>query len=494
MRARFRLKLFVTMITFALIISFSIAIIDYIKLREEAIANNQVQIQQTENIVVDSLSTIDKAYTIFDQDTTEEMKERTEELMERYNSDPSFENWNFANIKEEIGMDVYIINDQNVIIHTSFTEDQGLDFAECCSDFSSLLDERRQAGEFTVDGLDVQQKTGEIKKFSYMPTPDKKYIIELGYSLADKRIFNEFNFLNVIKELENKYELINEINILNVDGFKLGEPTEENYLTDERQDAFNRSIRSKSSAEAEEVDGNPALYRYLYYSADNTQGISTNRVVEISYNHDGLGAILDRTRTIFLWQLAIVFVVTIILAILISKWVARPMYMAFHDQLTGLKNRTAFEEIMERKIKDQQETALIMIDLDHFKKVNDVLGHDKGDELLIELAACIERNCRKGDTAVRMGGDEFIIVLPNTNVEEASNVAEKLLRSITNLFQSVKSESGISLTASMGISMTPHDGIDIETLYKKADIALYASKEKGKNQYCVYNANRTYAK
>ncbi len=482
------------MITFALIISFSIAIIDYIKLREEAIANNQVQIQQTENIVVDSLSTIDKAYTIFDQDTTEEMKERTEELMERYNSDPSFENWNFANIKEEIGMDVYIINDQNVIIHTSFTEDQGLDFAECCSDFSSLLDERRQAGEFTVDGLDVQQKTGEIKKFSYMPTPDKKYIIELGYSLADKRIFNEFNFLNVIKELENKYELINEINILNVDGFKLGEPTEENYLTDERQDAFNRSIRSKSSAEAEEVDGNPALYRYLYYSADNTQGISTNRVVEISYNHDGLGAILDRTRTIFLWQLAIVFVVTIILAILISKWVARPMYMAFHDQLTGLKNRTAFEEIMERKIKDQQETALIMIDLDHFKKVNDVLGHDKGDELLIELAACIERNCRKGDTAVRMGGDEFIIVLPNTNVEEASNVAEKLLRSITNLFQSVKSESGISLTASMGISMTPHDGIDIETLYKKADIALYASKEKGKNQYCVYNANRTYAK
>ncbi|MFD1174636.1 GGDEF domain-containing protein [Oceanobacillus picturae] len=495
MKARFRLKLFVTMITFALIISFSIAIIDYIKLKGEAITNNQVQIQQTEDIVMDSLSNLDKAYSIFDEDTTEEMKERTEELVERYQSNPSFKNWDFAAIKEEIGMDLYIITDQNVIIHTSFPEDQGLDFSACCSDFSSLLDERRQAGEFAVDELDVQQKTGDLKKFSYMPTPDKKYIIELGYSLADKRIFNEFNFLEVIRKLENEYEAINEINVLNIDGYKLGAPTDENLLAGDRQEAFNQVIRSESIAEVEgEWGGNPALYRFIYYSTDNTQGISTNRVVEISYNHEGLGAILERNRTIFIWQLAIVFVVTIILALLISKWVARPMYMAFHDQLTGLKNRTAFEEIMEKRIKDRQETAILMVDLDHFKNVNDILGHDKGDELLIKLASCIRNNCRQEDTAIRMGGDEFIIILPNTNVDDASNVADRLLQSISNLFQSVTDEGGISLTASIGISVTPQDGIDIETLYKKADIALYASKEKGKNQYCVYDATKSYAK
>ncbi|MFP3360061.1 GGDEF domain-containing protein, partial [Planococcus sp. SIMBA_143] len=87
--------------------------------------------------------------------------------------------------------------------------------------------------------------------------------------------------------------------------------------------------------------------------------------------------------------------------------------------------------------------------------------------MLIKLASCIRNNCRQEDTAIRMGGDEFIIILPNTNVDDASNVAERLLQSISNLFQSVTDESGISLTASIGISVTPQDGIDIETLYKK---------------------------
>lgn len=476
------------MITFALVISFSIAIIDYLKLKEEAINNNQAQIQQTEDIVINSLSTIDKAYTIFDQEITEEMKEHSEELIDRYQANPTFDEWDFATIKEEIGMDVYIINDENVIIHTSFKEDQGLDFASCCSDFSNLLDQRREAGDFTTDGLDVQQKTGELKKFSYMATPDKEYIFELGYSLADERIFQEFNFLRIIEDLENNYDTINEINVLNTDGFKLGAMTENHPKPLKRQEAFNQAINSGEISEVEgEWQGKPALYRYIYYAADNKQGISTNRVVEINYNHESLGTILSQNRTIFLWQLAIVFLVTIALALLISKWVARPMHMAFHDRLTGLKNRTAFEEIMEKRMKQRQATALLMIDLDHFKKVNDILGHDKGDELLKKVATCIKRHCRQEDTAIRMGGDEFIVLLPNSTVEDSARVAEQLLNAISHLFQSVTDVSNIPLTASIGISITPKDGLDIETLYKKADIALYASKQKGKNQYYVYN-------
>ncbi|GAB3797544.1 hypothetical protein [Virgibacillus kimchii] len=289
---RFRFKLFFIMIGFALFMSFAITTFDHMRISEEAMKHNDFQIRQTEVAVTSSLEAIDKAYLLFDNEISKEMEAHSHYLLDLYKENPVFDEWDFQELKSMLGMDVYILNEKNQITHTSYTEDVGLDFSLCCEDFSALLDERREAGEFISDGMDLQQKTGELKKFSYMPTPDGKYIIELGYDLSDDEIFNKFNFLKEIEELEARFPSINEINVFNLDGYTLGEVTDENTFSSAREKAFEEAVTSDKTVELkDDWNGEGAIYRYVNYTADNRQGLSTSRVVEISYNQHQLEAV-----------------------------------------------------------------------------------------------------------------------------------------------------------------------------------------------------------
>ncbi|MFD2046466.1 GGDEF domain-containing protein [Ornithinibacillus salinisoli] len=491
MKSNFRLKLFLVMIVFAIVISFTMAIINYVKEREQAIDQNQLQAQQIEDIVYDSIRMIDKAYSIIDQDTTQNMEENSRILLDKYEDNPNFNTWNFKKLKDDLGMDVYIINDKNVITHSSFKPDLGLDFSQCCNEFSQLLDERRVSEEIHIDGMDLQQKTGEIKKFSYVPTPDKKYLIELGYALEDGMIFQEFNFFHKINELVEQYPMLNEINILNTDGFIFGKSTEEEHLPANRKEIFNQTVKGKNSGEIEsDWHGEQALYRYVFYSADKNRGISTNRVLEIIYNENELQSILSKNTKLFIIQLLIVLSVTIILALIITKWVARPMYLAFHDSLTGVKNRAAFDECIQVAINNQNWFALYMLDLDNFKLVNDKLGHDQGDYVLILIAQTIQSAVPHNGLTFRLGGDEFAVILPVEELQQVEEVAHNIIEKLKASLHQHEYLADLNVTASIGIAMAPENGMDAEMLTKKADIALYKAKEKGKNQYwCLSLAN-----
>ena len=165
------------------------------------------------------------------------------------------------------------------------------------------------------------------------------------------------------------------------------------------------------------------------------------------------------------------------------------MYQAYHDLLTGLANRRLFKDRLELAIAQARRykysLALMFLDLDRFKVINDTLGHSVGDNLLIEVAARLKNCVRKGDTLARQGGDEFTLLLPQVdNQEGIIRTADKINRTFSAPFHI----DGHELYAfmSIGIALFPEHGDDIDTLIKNADIAMYHSKANGRNRYQIY--------
>ncbi|UQZ34065.1 PAS domain S-box protein [Paenibacillus sp. PK3_47] len=150
------------------------------------------------------------------------------------------------------------------------------------------------------------------------------------------------------------------------------------------------------------------------------------------------------------------------------------------DKLTGLKNRRYFEEKLndqlEQAAKTQQPLSLLIIDIDHFKQVNDTFGHQTGDHVLEKLGSLLKFHSREKDIIARYGGEEFVVILPDINASEAGMVAENL-RQVTA--QTVWDTGHI--TVSIGIA-TCTEGVSADTLLKKADEALYTSKKEGRNR------------
>lgn len=166
-------------------------------------------------------------------------------------------------------------------------------------------------------------------------------------------------------------------------------------------------------------------------------------------------------------------------------------HLAYHDSLTSLPNRMLFRDRFLHALalahRKKEMLAMLFLDLDRFKKINDTLGHAAGDRLLQAVAERLKKTLREGDTIARLGGDEFMILLSGVKaVEDAAKVAEKILYAIRPSFRIDGHE--LHITTSIGISLYPYDGQDTDTLVKNADIALYRAKEYGRNNYQLYTA------
>ncbi len=163
--------------------------------------------------------------------------------------------------------------------------------------------------------------------------------------------------------------------------------------------------------------------------------------------------------------------------------------LAYHDSLTGLPNRRLFSDrlnlAMAHAHRSQQKLAVMLFDLDHFKEVNDTLGHSVGDKLLQAVGERLTSLLRKEDTVARMGGDEFMLLLPEiAGVEDADQVAQKVLEALRKPF--VLNGHEIHISTSIGIALYPDDGEDVDALMKNADIAMYRAKDQGRDNYQCY--------
>ena len=165
-------------------------------------------------------------------------------------------------------------------------------------------------------------------------------------------------------------------------------------------------------------------------------------------------------------------------------------HLAHFDPLTGLPNRTLLSEkvleIIHSQPADQAGAALLFLDLDHFKNINDSLGHRLGDKVLIALARRLEQQLGPYDTIARMGGDEFVVLAACPDAHQIQHLAQKLLDSTTHPFQIDDHELTISL--SIGIATYPTDGNNFDTLYQRADAAMYRAKQAGRNCFSFFTA------
>jgi len=165
-------------------------------------------------------------------------------------------------------------------------------------------------------------------------------------------------------------------------------------------------------------------------------------------------------------------------------------FLAHHDPLTGLPNRLLFQDrllhAIGRAMREQQQLAVMFIDLDRFKSVNDTLGHQVGDQLLEQVAATLQARLREGDTLARLGGDEFIVLLEHVDGQYgAAQVAQKMVA----LFEQPFTVSGHELfvTGSIGVALYPQDAQEANLLIRHADVAMYQAKSRGRNGYQFYS-------
>jgi len=176
-----------------------------------------------------------------------------------------------------------------------------------------------------------------------------------------------------------------------------------------------------------------------------------------------------------------------------KQFIDRLEFLADHDPLTHIFNRRRFQKELDRFLCQSRRHsgygALLLLDLDHFKYVNDTLGHQIGDELLANLSKLLKERLRETDTIARLGGDEFAVILPNSFVDQAQAIAKQLLDIVQGYTLGNNGHSS-GVTASIGIAIFPDHGDTREALLACADLAMYQAKESGGNRMCVFSSNQ----
>lgn len=488
---KLRIKLLISLIAFALIL---VAVISYVN-RQILVANIEDQEASNrtliENHILTDMQTVDNAHFYFDKNISENMEQELQALATYYEENPNLATWDLQQMKDNLGMDIYILDKKNTVIYTTFEKDKGLNFSLCCKNFSALLDERRESGQFFTDGIDVSTTTGEYRKFSYLATPDKKYLLELGLKLSEVPVFQTFNFAKTSAYLIDKYDDLLDLRTINAGGIFFSDTdaagTTVKNQSKKFQEHFKVALQTMKPSEYQQELGNGYIetYRFIPYEAETVRGASSKRVVYVKYGNETKLTALAKNTKQFWFVLMIALVTAFIMLMVINRLFSKTIQLATYDSLTNVFNRATYISKMDKLLRKRRANTpgLLLIDLDNFKQVNDQFGHAEGDRILIKTADILKEVVKKNGFVVRFGGDEFAIVLYDTNeelMEQLANAVLAKIRSFDNIKWSV-------ISVSMGGVICKKSNETELSLFERADKALYQSKKAGKDQYSSFD-------
>ncbi|WP_431027567.1 GGDEF domain-containing protein [Lysinibacillus sp. LZ02] len=489
---RLQMRLLLCLIAFSIILVSVVTFTNRELLRKDIKAEQQKSLELIENHILSDMRIVDNAHYYFDSVVSDQLETELHKMAKLYEENPDVLEWDLEALKAQHGYEIYILDETNTVIHTTFTSDLGLSFSACCSKFSAGLDKRRLSGGYYSDAINISTTTGELWKYSYLATPDKKYLLELGLNASNVNIFQKFNFFKTATDLVNKYDDLLDVRILNSGGYYLdanhGEDYKIEHHTERFKEAYEKALKTMEPVEYTDQleSGYREISRFIPYQAEQVRGASTKRVIYMKYGNGNELASLQRNIQQFWVILVIAIITSLILLIVISGILTKTIRLAVFDPLTGVNNRASYvnlmEELLRRKRKDN--VGLLLVDLDNFKQVNDQYGHIEGDHVLAETAAILKNVVKKEGTVARFGGDEFAIVLPNATVDRIEAIANDVLQAF-RVKKTGTDGAWEILSISIGGALQKEE-METETmLFARADKALYQSKNRGKDCYTV---------
>jgi diguanylate cyclase (GGDEF)-like protein len=331
-----------------------------------------------------------------------------------------------------------------------------------------------------------------VNGYTLKPTNMKRLLTTISQSVEARMLRKELEELNsvLIHQLKEKtFELNSIINsqdnlVVVSDGKKIHTVNNSflEFIKENNLEDFNQNITQICTLFIKE-DG--------YFHLDSDDDTCCLKHIESSRNKDILVKIKNISNKFNIFKLNIAtydfngihYVLTLTDITKLKKQADLLEYQATHDVLTKIPNRQKFNEELNtelnRAIRYKRHFTIAMFDIDFFKKVNDTYGHDIGDEVLVNLSKLVEQTLRETDLLARWGGEEFMILLPETNIENGFRTIDKLRKSIENSILSNKLEQPI--TCSFGITQSQEKDT-LSSILKRADVALYKAKDNGRNR------------
>lgn len=463
---------------------------------------SHLQIEQT---MLSSLRMLRDSSAIVEDAFAAKLEEGLQLFLAEYEAQKGLiEKVDLSALQHRLGNDVdlYAIDASGIVQYSTLAHDVGLDFRQW-PDFYGYLESIRRVGELRIDSISKESKTGLFRKYAYQPTPDKRWILELGIKpeIIARRLA-PFDPVLVAQRLVVDHSHLNRLRIIDRHGWQLS-MTQPTKVED---DVFERVMRVLETRQVEDYWSFNRVLRYLPMPdsvGENAFGLRM-QVVELDYN-------LNRIMFGVGVNLLIAFV-AVVLVLRLTRCMkqsegrlhaAREVAEAANlklaelsatDGLTGIANRRRFDDFLAlewaRSIRNASPLALLLLDVDHFKAFNDNYGHQAGDEVLRQVAQILRKNARRPtDLAARYGGEEFALIGPDTPVEAALAIAENIREEIASLALPHEYSTHGRLTVSIGLAVStlglPEKP---ESLIEMADAALYSAKHLGRNRVEVANS------
>ena len=454
-------------------------------------SNYKNEIKLIKHNVFNSLKDAFAAYSISEILLNKEMREKSKILMQKYQQDPAPADWDLESLQKKMSdYEIYIINDNLRVVNTTLAADMGLNFSDK-TQLAALLKSRMQSDEFVADKLDLAQKTGLINKYSYQPTPDHKFLLELSINISEKfPILGDFNIFAIAESLTQNYSQLNNINFYKFeeDSNKVGLLKSSSTSQLEIVDSKTKSLVKKTVTNnrvftnIEKDNGYQITNDYIPFLVANEKTDSSwwnSFVIRVSYDNQKLISEIDQEKRNFVINMLIIFLIFLFFSIIMTYFIKKTEAMAYYDHLTGLLNRKAFEKHFENQKKKsaKDKMAILYIDLDGFKEVNDNYGHDSGDCLLKLVAERLKNTVRKIDRVSRMGGDEFTVLLSDIKSSlDVKNIQRKIENKISEPYE-INGEI-INISCSIGYSIDYRAEKSFQEMLIRADTAMYKIKNE----------------